>query len=213
MPETKGGVALEPGFEYVTYASLVKLEHPVSGFRLYSQEVAYGTGSRQQVVTAVERNRDDDRGFWLVKTPQQAARGFAIQSKGMQRVRCGDWIRLEHVTTRTHLHSHRLASPLSGSQEVSAFALDAAGSGDSGDHWQVECVSTSAAFWKRNETIYLRHVDTPKMYLAILLDHRYHEPLDGHAEVVCLERKSVRLPELRAQWIVSEGFFHASAPA
>jgi dolichyl-phosphate-mannose--protein O-mannosyl transferase len=209
--ETKTSVALEPGFEYVTYASVVKLEHPITGFRLHSQEVAYGTGSRQQTVTALERNQDDDRGFWLVKAPQQALQGFVAQPKGIRRVRCGDWIRLEHLATRTHLHSHQMVSPLSGQQEVSAFALDALGAGDSGDHWQVECVSNSAMFWKRNDSIYLRHVDTATMYLAVLVDHRYHDPLDGHAEVVCLERKSARQPELRAQWIASDGFFHASA--
>jgi dolichyl-phosphate-mannose--protein O-mannosyl transferase len=203
--------AFEPGFEYITYASVVKLEHPLTGLRLHSQEVAYGTGSKQQTVTAVERHLDDDRALWLIKAPQQSGGRFFAESKGIRRVRCGALIRLEHVVTRTHLHSHRLASPLTGSQEVSAFALSAEGSGDSGDHWQVECISKGAVFWARNETVYLRHVDTETMYLSVLGEQRYHDPLENHAEVVCLERKSIRQPELRAQWVASEGFFHASA--
>ena len=36
-------------------------------------------------------------------------------------VECGATIRFQHVTTRKFLHSHLFSSPLSGSQEVSAF--------------------------------------------------------------------------------------------
>lgn len=34
-------------------------------------------------------------------------------------IKCGDSIRLLHVSTRKNLHSHLFASPLSNNQEVS----------------------------------------------------------------------------------------------
>ncbi|XP_023244154.1 uncharacterized protein LOC111642107 [Centruroides sculpturatus] len=67
---------------------------------------------------------------WVIKGPngKTCTRGEPIS--------CGDTIRLEHLITQKHLHSH-LFSPLSGNQEVTAFGDK--GEGDSGDHWVVTC--------------------------------------------------------------------------
>ena len=52
--------------------------------------------------------------------------------------------------------SLRLGLP--GNQEVSAFGSD--DNSDSGDSWEVECASSQARYWQRDENIRLKHVDT-----------------------------------------------------
>ena len=47
---------------------------------------------------------------------------------------------------------------LPGNQEVSAFGGD--DSSDSGDNWEVECSSSQAQYWQRDENVRLKHVDT-----------------------------------------------------
>ncbi len=63
-------------------------------------------------------------------------------------VECGQEIRLEHQTTSRNLHSHHFSSPLSSSQEVSAFGED--GEGDTGDVWTVVC-DGDTDFWQRDQ--------------------------------------------------------------
>lgn len=94
-------------------------------------------------------------------------------------IECGSTIRFHHLTTRKFLHSHLFSSPLSGSQEVSAFGengnswckssqvtLSASNSntgvGDTGDFWKVVC---DGDFWERDDSVVFRHVDT-NVYLA-----------------------------------------------
>lgn len=47
-----------------------------------------------------------------------------------QPIKCGQTIRLMHLSTRRNLHSHHFQSPLSHNLEVSAFGED--GEGDEG---------------------------------------------------------------------------------
>ena len=56
---------------FVTYGSMLKLRHENTGYRLHSHEVSYGSGSKQQSVTAVSQP-DDVNSFWILK----AAHGF-----------------------------------------------------------------------------------------------------------------------------------------
>ena len=93
-------------------------------------------------------------------------------------VECGSVIRFQHLSTRKFLHSHLFSSPLSGSQEVSAFGENGnlliitvnnsplntvqLGMGDTGDHWKVVC---DGDFWERDDSVSFKHVDT-NAYLA-----------------------------------------------
>lgn len=54
-------------------------------------------------------------------------------------VKCGDTIRLQHLSTLKNIHSHFFTSPLSGNQEVSAYG-DETGEGDTGsnNHFNVD---------------------------------------------------------------------------
>merc|ERR1719350_856596 len=105
--------------------------------RLHSHDVKYGSGSGQQSVTGT--TGPEDKSY--------CKRGEPIE--------CGQKIRLEHLTTHRNLHSHHFSSPLTNSQEVSAFGDG--GSGDSGDVWSVMC---EGDYWVRDDNMMLKHVDT-----------------------------------------------------
>ncbi|BES89829.1 Stromal cell-derived factor [Nesidiocoris tenuis] len=178
--------------KYVTCGSVLKLINVDHGVRLHSHEVKYGTGSGQQSVTATQR-QEDVNSHWLIKgtTKKPCPRGQALK--------CGDVIRLHHVSTSKNLHSHYFPSPLSESnQEVSAYGID--GEGDSGDHWMVVC---EGEYWERDEEVMLKHVDTD-MYLSVS-GHKYGSPINGQMEVVGTSRMH------SVHWIAGEGIYvHAS---
>ncbi|KAK4537958.1 hypothetical protein CDCA_CDCA15G3983 [Cyanidium caldarium] len=216
--------AVEVGFELVTYTSVVKLEHALTGYRLYSMEVPYGSGSQQQAVTAFPHGRDDHT-LWRVKEAHHvvdaasSAGGAMADALPWRAVRCQDTIRLEHARTRKNLHSHLMSSPLSGQQEVSAFAHDVDGRGDSGDNWVVECVDTQATHWDRGSAIRLRHVDTSSSssssgstYLTTAMQYAYAHPIDGHLEVSAVKVRNNRAVASNEalSWRATEGFFRAA---
>ena len=95
---------------------------------------------------------DDNNGLWLIKEGTL----HEMKSNG-EKVKCGDHIRLEHMSTRKNLHSHIHTSPLSQQQEISGFGVN--GEGDAGDDWKVlceeemECTSDNSC----TETSWMRH--------------------------------------------------------
>ena len=94
-------------------------------------------------------------------------------------VECGQKIRFEHITTSRNLHSHHFGSPLSNAQEVSAFGDE--GEGDTGDVWTVVC---DGDFWRRDDSVMFKHVDTGVFLGAS--GHTYGRPIHGQMEIVGL---------------------------
>ncbi|XP_054014346.1 stromal cell-derived factor 2 [Hylaeus anthracinus] len=178
------------GTQYVTCGSMLKLMNVDHKVRLHSHDVKYGSGSGQQSVTGTS-TKEDGNSYWLVKagTKRQCTRGTPIK--------CGDIIRLEHTTTKKNLHSHRVSSPLSGKQEISAYG-DSKGEGDNGDNWLLVC---HTEFWKRDESIMLKHVDTDT-YLAVS-GRVYGSPINGQSEVV----GEYSLSSPHVEWVTAEGVF------
>ena len=88
---------MEPEFESVTSASIIKLANKGSGYRLHSHEINYGSGSGQQSVTGFPKG-DDANSLFVVSTDQP--RGAPIN--------CGQTIQLVHLKTGKRLHSHPL---------------------------------------------------------------------------------------------------------
>ncbi|XP_076752584.1 stromal cell-derived factor 2 [Xylocopa sonorina] len=178
------------GTQYVTCGSALKLMNVDYKVRLYSHDIKYGSGSGQQSVTGTSAN-EDGNSYWLVKagTMKQCTRGVPIK--------CGEIIRLEHTATKKNLHSHLESSPLSGKQEISAYG-DSKGEGDNGDNWLLVC---HTEFWRRDEPIMLKHVDTDA-YLTVS-GRVYGKPINGHSEVV--GEYSPNLPHLH--WITTDGVF------
>ncbi|KHN82646.1 Stromal cell-derived factor 2 [Toxocara canis] len=111
-------------------------------------------------------------------------------------IKCGDKIRLMHLTTKCLLHSHMFNAPLSrGNQEVSCFGKN--GEGDTGDHWIVTCNTDE---WLRGEPVRFKHEDTGKFLASS--GQQYGRPISGQGEVV-----GVSSPGNSAYWKTSEGVY------
>lgn len=175
-------------YEYVSCGSTLKLKNNYHGVRLHSHDVKYGSGSGQQSVTAVD-STDDHNSYWQIraKTGTECIRGNPIK--------CGQTVRLLHVSTRRNLHSHHFQSPLSRNLEVSAFGEE--GEGDEGDHWVITC---SGKYWSRNEKIRIKNVVTEN-YLHVAGD-TFGRPIHGQREV-----SGYPSPSEMNYWQAAEGIF------
>uniref|UniRef100_F1L0D9 Stromal cell-derived factor 2 n=1 Tax=Ascaris suum TaxID=6253 RepID=F1L0D9_ASCSU len=174
---------------YVTCGSVIKLRNNNDGLRLHSHDVKYGSGSGQQSVTGMMET-DDVNSHWQILPPLKG------KCKRGDEIKCGDKIRLMHLTTKCLLHSHMFNAPLSRSnQEVSCFGRD--GEGDSGDHWIVLCNTEE---WLRGEPVRLKHEDTGKFLASS--GQQYGRPISGQGEVV-----GVSSPGNSAYWKTVEGVY------
>ncbi|XP_050433413.1 stromal cell-derived factor 2 [Adelges cooleyi] len=181
--------------EYVTCGSVAKLFNSDLKVRLHSHDVKYGAGSGQQSVTGTEL-AEDINSHWEIKAATKK-----ICKRG-EPIKCGDIIRLTHLTTKKNLHSHLFSSPLSGNQEVSAYGNK--GEGDSGDHWFVDC---GGDFWERDDDVQLRHVDTGAYLMASSLS--YGRPISGQREIAAVKNPG----PFSTHWRVKEGIFiHTDEP-
>jgi len=178
--------------KYVSYGSVVKLQHIKTGFRLHSHEIAYGSGSGQQSVTGTSRE-DDHGSFWLVK----AADGVEEPTQGTP-VACGSKLRLQHLHTKRNLHSHDHSSPF-GNFEVSAYGAGD-GQGDSLDDWELMCLPDSS-MWQRFATVSFRHVSTGR-FLQANQQGAFGPPISGQIEVSAVKKKSGN-----TQWKTNEGIY------
>ncbi|KAK7091104.1 stromal cell-derived factor 2-like isoform X3 [Littorina saxatilis] len=163
------GGTTEFEYEYVTCGSSLKILNTYNNIRLHSHDVKYGSGSGQQSVTGVDSS-DDHNSYWQVrgKTGTTCTRGNPVK--------CGQTVRLMHVSTRRNLHSHHFQSPLSHNLEVSAFGED--GEGDEGDNWVVVC---SDKLWSRDEKVRLKHVVTE--HFLHVTGNSYGRPIHGQREI------------------------------
>lgn len=97
------------------YGDIVKIKHVLTDTHLHSHAINYSHNgsSRQQQVTGFGGSDDND--YWIIKRRHgDNRRGGLVQH--------GDIIRLEHLNTRSHLHSHLgWPSPLSNQQEVTCY--------------------------------------------------------------------------------------------
>ncbi|KCV70196.1 hypothetical protein H696_03654 [Fonticula alba] len=185
----------------VTCGSSIKLLHTQTKGQLHSMDIKYNTGSMQQVVTAYPGTAGLGSGpgphpgsYWLVEGPLGRAcpRGTPVP--------CGSQIRLKHALTSTRLHSHLHRSPISSTQEVSAFAHPSLPEGDSGDVWVVEC-SVKHKFWPRDQIVRLMHHDTGS-FLASNARYQYGHPIPGQMEVSATTSKNNDL-----HWMATEGIY------
>ncbi len=175
----------------VTCGSALKLQNVQHKVRLHSHDVKYGSGSGQQSVTGV-RDAEDVNSHWTVKGPSM--KRFCERGEPIE---CGQEVRLEHMTTSRNLHSHHFASPLSNSQEVSAFGEH--GEGDTGDVWSVVCEG-GGDFWQRDAAVMFKHSDTGVFLGAS--GHTFGRPIHGQMEVI-----GMSMPDVSAKWRAAEGIF------
>jgi dolichyl-phosphate-mannose--protein O-mannosyl transferase len=174
--------------DIMTFGSVVKFQHSASKHYLHSHQINWGSGSGQQSVTA-HRWEDEQGGMWVIKESNSGS----FQEGGTP-VACGAVVRLGHLQTSRNLHSHFFSSPLSNQQEVSCFGEN--GDGDTGDDWEVVCVSAGEKFWRREQEIRLKHKDTGR-FLQTEAKHRFTQkncpncPIIGQQEVFCHQTSGV----------------------
>jgi dolichyl-phosphate-mannose--protein O-mannosyl transferase len=120
-------------------------------------------------------------------------------------VKCGSFVRLQHVATGKNLHSHNFRAPLSGNQEVSGFGDPS--SGDTGDSWEVVCAA-KAEFWERGKPIHLKHMDTGK-WLSTSDQYAFTQqncgggcPIMGQFEVSASSKR-----DAKSIWYTGQGIY------
>ncbi|RKO91751.1 MIR motif-containing protein, partial [Blyttiomyces helicus] len=145
--------------------------------------------SGQQSVTALSAG-DDPNSYWVVSEGYQQG-----QCKRGEAFLCDSVVRLLHMNTRRHLHSHsNHASPLSNGQEVSAFDRP-----DFGDDWKVICENKKDRYWARESPVRFQHVQTSK-FLSSNMKFQYRSPIPGQLEIAAVGNKGSA--EL---WAATEG--------
>ncbi|XP_039261138.1 stromal cell-derived factor 2-like [Styela clava] len=159
-------------YDYVTCGSAVKLVNKAYGIRLHSHDVKYGSGSGQQSVTGMQ-DQLDANSYWQVRA---AMKKFCKRGSP---IKCGQTIRLTHLSTQKNLHTHHFSAPMTQEQEVSAFGEE--GEGDNLDNWIVLCDND---YWSRNDHIRLKHKETEN-YLSCT-SKTYGRPINGQNEIVAL---------------------------
>lgn len=180
---------------------------------MHSSDINYGSGSGQQAVTGFD-NDHDYNSLWIIKEAdmnQEGTQDPVPPCRTGEPLKCGDYLRLEHMNTGRNLHSHSaFNSPISGRQEVSGFGNG--GDGDGGDNWRIECDTGDRDGLVYGETrFYLKHKDTGNyLYTDVqskFNNHNCHRcPIIGHSEISSSSGKS-----RNAVWKVHSGFFFPPA--
>ncbi|KAJ3225368.1 Stromal cell-derived factor 2-like protein 1 [Clydaea vesicula] len=191
---SKEDFIIEEEFKYVTCGSTIKLTHKPTGFKLHSHSITYGSGSGQQSVTAIS-SADDVNSYWIVEGAfgkERCVRGEAIK--------CNQHIRVNHLQTKKHLHSHAHVAPLSSEQEVSAYEHT-----NIEDNFMLRCLKKNVVYWERESEVRLQHVQSSK-YLSSNQNHQYRHPIPGQLEVCGTSRQSEN--EI---WIAQEGIYFSTS--
>lgn len=158
----------------ITYGSSLRIEHVASKFYLHSNQVKYGSGSGGQSVTGFNESADDFNSLWLLKE------GHNKPAKStLEKLKCGDIIRLEHVPTRKNLHASDHKSSISSKWEISGFGE--LGEGDENDSWEIKCDG-----WKYDKEVirgsdifHLKHVKK-ETWLYAHQNYFYHRGNCGY---------------------------------
>jgi hypothetical protein len=157
-PRTLGSAAADRA-QRLTVGATLTLSHVWTGRTLHSHPAVYthpGTSGQQQVTAFGGSDHND---LWRIAGPHGTV---AEDGRGLTD---GDVVRLRHVATGRHLHSHAgIPSPLTGQQEVTAFGMD--GAGDGNDDWRVRV--DGGGPWLAGSRVRLEHVATG----AALHSHR-----------------------------------------
>jgi dolichyl-phosphate-mannose--protein O-mannosyl transferase len=90
---------------------------------LSSEQKNLGTGSGQQIVTAIMDPTTTNTLWWVRGPNDPSSRGNEVSACSSETsigepILCNSIIRLTHLETMRNLHSHNVKSPLSRQQEV-----------------------------------------------------------------------------------------------
>ncbi|KAJ2721121.1 hypothetical protein GGI07_004186 [Coemansia sp. Benny D115] len=136
----------------IKMGSIISLKHNMTGRFLHTDRShSTQTGSNQQLVFGFRWNPDENDWWQVLPANRDVPVPGAIVNYGNQ-------IRLRHVETGRHLHSHyNFHDPRCGQNEVTAYG-DSMHS-DENDHWVVERWGSGGygSNWDAGDVIVLRH--------------------------------------------------------
>lgn len=173
----------------ISYGSFITLRHMNSHSYLHSHDHYYPTGSFQQQVSLYGYR--DLNNVWMVERIE-ANNTQPDDTKGLEQVVDGDYIKLKHIQTGRRLHSHNIKAPVSDvdwQHEVSSYGADGY-PGDLNDLWRVEIVQDlsevglSTHYLQTIRSVFrLRHAATN----CLLFSHHTKLPTWGYQqqEVTC----------------------------
>ncbi|KAJ2455071.1 hypothetical protein GGF42_003488 [Coemansia sp. RSA 2424] len=151
-PETYPELRQPPSDTVIKIGTVLALKHLATG-RLLRSDRSHSTasGSNQQLVYASRRNPADDDWWQVLPANQDVPVPGSIVSYGTQ-------IRLRHINSGRHLHSHyAFVEGRSGQNEATAYGDQTLS--DENDHWVVERWGDGgySHTWRATDCVVLRH--------------------------------------------------------
>ncbi|KAJ7281955.1 MIR motif-containing protein, partial [Mycena rebaudengoi] len=144
IPSTQESERMQTSINLGSMVTLRALSPNVAGY-LYSHALNYPSGSLQQQVALVPQRSENTTWRVYNASANYQTREQDALSLPRQQVIADMAVRLEHVPTRKHLHSHDIAPPVSSSEglsEVTGYGLIGF-PGDANDNWVVELTEGS----------------------------------------------------------------------
>ncbi|ORY01949.1 hypothetical protein K493DRAFT_347019 [Basidiobolus meristosporus CBS 931.73] len=158
------------GGEQVKIGSKITLKHNNSGRFLTHCWSSPSNGSSGQPLPACGGWNPGQDEFWQVIP---ANGDVAVPGQPLD---YGCYVRLRHIPTKRHLHSHFDArAPASGQQEVTCYGDEM--NSDKNDHWKVEKWEGGNGPWMTGDSFCLRHVNTNRFLRSdsSMLDSEHQE--------------------------------------
>ncbi|KAJ2503194.1 hypothetical protein GGH96_000443 [Coemansia sp. RSA 1972] len=140
------------GDSTIKMGSIISLKHNMTGRFLHTDRShSTESGSNQQLVFGFKWNPDENDWWQVLPANHDVPVPGSVVSFGTQ-------IRLRHVETGRHLHSHyNYRERKSGQNEITAYGDQ--GHSDENDHWVIERWGDGAygQTWGSHEVVVLRH--------------------------------------------------------
>ncbi|KIM42741.1 glycosyltransferase family 39 protein [Hebeloma cylindrosporum] len=137
---TLGGRSMADTFADVAVGSTVTIRHVnTQGGYLHSHPHNYPGGSKQQQITLYP-HRDSNNDWRIFNATVDGDTHFDWQNEPLEYITPGMRIKLRHIATEKHVHSHDHRPPVSDvdfQNEVSAYGMPGF-AGDANDDWFVE---------------------------------------------------------------------------
>ncbi|CAG9813205.1 unnamed protein product [Phaedon cochleariae] len=181
----------------VAYGAVVTMKnHRTGGGYLHSHFHLYpeGVGARQQQITTYTHK--DDNNKWIIKKYNSET------TDDVEIIRNGDLVRLEHLSTKRNLHSHKEPAPITKKHyQVTGYGEN--GTGDANDVWRITTIGAKDGTELTAVTSKLRLIHY--LQSCILTTSGKQLPKWGYEqqEVSC----NPNLRDPNGVWNVEENFF------
>ncbi|KAL7322985.1 hypothetical protein PS15p_210952 [Mucor circinelloides] len=175
----------------IAYGSRVFIRHVATrGGYLHSHPHNYPAGSKQQQVTLYPHR--DDNNWWTIRKVNDE------EPNGIEYVKHGDIVTLQHADSNKRLHSHEIRPPMTDLEyhnEVSGYGFDDF-KGDANDQWRVEIISgdkSDPESKERLKTIHTKFALVHVMTQCSLFSHTVKLPEWGfdQQEVTCIKNGKI----------------------